>query len=189
MTRTLLCGILPLCFPMSALADSDWRFVDIEGSEHRPFEDERTSALVVVFISTDCPIANSYLPLLQRMATEGKKSGIRFLLVHPRTDVTTEQAREHARRFAVDVPVIIDADLAISRRLSAKATPEAFVLTAGQQTPVYRGRIDNRYAGYGRKRSVATSNDLADAIHAVTQGDLPKVPRTKAVGCLISYPK
>ncbi|MCR9201389.1 MAG: redoxin domain-containing protein [Planctomycetaceae bacterium] len=189
MMRTLLCGILLLCFQTSVLADTDWRFVDIEGSEHRPFEDDRTSAVVVVFISTDCPIANSYLPLLQRMANEGKESGIRFFLVHPRTDVTAEQAHEHARRFAVDVPVIIDRDLVISRRLLAKTTPEAFVLTAGQQTPAYRGRIDNRYAGYGRKRSVATSSDLADAIHAVAQGDLPQVRRTKSVGCLISYPK
>lgn len=167
--------------------EADWRFVDIEGRMHRPFEDPQTKAVVLVFISADCPVANSYQPLLQRLAAEQKAAGVRFYFVHPRRDLTVEQAREHAHRFGIDVPVVIDHDLAIAGRLSAKVTPEAFVLTKNRAVPAYRGRIDNRYAGYGKKRNAATTSELADALDAVANGRLPEVPSTKAVGCYISY--
>jgi hypothetical protein len=64
-----------------------------------------------------------------------------------------------------------------------------FVLIPDQANPVYQGRIDDRYADYGRKRNVTMNNELADALDAVVAGRPIKKPKTMAVGCFISYAK
>ena len=50
----------------SASAVPEWKFVDIMGREHLPLAVPETKAIVVVFITTDCPIANGYQPELSR---------------------------------------------------------------------------------------------------------------------------
>ena len=186
LTFMLILSMLP---SSSSASDPDavWEFTDIEGKTHRPFEDESTRGIVLVFISTDCPIANSYQPLLQRLANAHSKNGIRFFLIHPHPDLTVEQARRHASEFKVKTPVVIDSQQTISRRVGATITPQAFVVVRGQEEPVYQGRIDNLYAGYGKKRTSATTHDLADALDAVAANQPVARPKTKPVGCYISY--
>ena len=175
----------------SSAADpvTTWRFADIEGKLHKPFDDKSTRGIALVFTSTDCPIANSYQPLLQRLAEKHAENGVRLFMIHPSPELTVDQACKHAKDFKIKAPVVIDTDLSISRRVGARVTPEVFVFVRGQKEPVYQGRIDNRYAGYGRKRNVATTNELADALDAVVAGRPIKNPKTKAVGCFISYAK
>ena len=165
----------------------DRQFQDISGKIHRPFEDKSTLALVCVFISTDCPIANGYQPLLRQLEKQYRPKGIKFLLIHPHTDVSVEKARRHAQDFEIQTPVIIDADLSIARQFGAKITPEAFVFTRDSINPIYQGRIDNRYAGFGKKRRTTTSHDLNDAITAVISGKAPVARKTESVGCHIAF--
>ncbi len=47
------------------------------------------------------------------------------------------------------------------------------------------GRIDNRMEDITRRRNQATVFDLRDALDAVVRGQVPKVQRTRAVGCSI----
>ena len=161
--------------------------VDIDGKIHKPFEDESTRGLVLVFVSTDCPVANSYQPLLHRLADKYRQDGIRFFMIHPDPKITADDARHHAREFKIHSPVVIDEGQQISRRVGATITPQAFVFVRDQNHSIYHGRIDNRYAGYGKKRNAATTHDLADALDAVVAGVLPKTPKTNPVGCHISY--
>ena len=44
--------------------------IDLKGRMRRFGEDSRTEAIVVVFLSTQCPISNSYLPLLNRLSAQ-----------------------------------------------------------------------------------------------------------------------
>jgi len=140
----------------------DWQFTDIEGKLHKPFDDSTTRGVVLVFVSTDCPIANSYQPLLRRLDEQHKDSGVRFFQVHPHSQTSAEDARKHASEFRIISPILIDAEQSLAKRVGATVTPEAFVFLRGGNSPIYQGRIDNRYAGYGKKRRVATSNNLAD---------------------------
>jgi len=50
---------------------------------------------------------------------------------------------------------------------------------------VYRGRIDDQFAGLGKRRTVVTSHDLRDALEATLVGKPVPQPRTEAVGCPI----
>jgi thiol-disulfide isomerase/thioredoxin len=165
----------------------DWKLTDIDGNHHEPFDDESTSGLVLIFISTDCPIANGYQPLIKRLANEYQRDGVRIFMIHPSLTLSVEEARKHASEFGITTPVVIDTDQSIARRVGAKVTPQAFVFVPNQTHPVYQGRIDNVYAGYGKKRKVATTHDLADALEAVAAGRPVKNAETNAVGCFISY--
>ena len=42
----------------------------LDGSELSPFENPKVKACALVFVSTDCPIANAYLPLLEKLQSE-----------------------------------------------------------------------------------------------------------------------
>ena len=170
-------------------SDPTWELADIDGKIHKPFDDESTRGIALVFISTDCPIANSYQPLLQHLAEGYEKDGIRFFMIHPNPEVTADQVRKHASEFKIKSPVIIDSNQTISRRVGATVTPQAFVFARGQKTPIYQGRIDNLYAAYGKKRNVATTRDLAEALDAMVAGRPAKTSKTEAVGCFISYAK
>lgn len=183
-------GVLLWMNPLPASAtDLDWELVDIHRVTHDPFADESTRAIVLVFISPDCPIANSYQPLLRRLADEYEKVGVRFFQIHPTADVTIDQARKHAHEFGIKSPVILDSDQEITLQVGATVTPQAFVFARGRDQSVYEGRIDNLYAGYGKKRNVATTRDLGEALDAVVAGRLPSESKTEAIGCYISYTK
>lgn len=43
------------------------RLADVSGATHAPFEDDATKALALIFVSADCPIANSFQPTLQEV--------------------------------------------------------------------------------------------------------------------------
>lgn len=169
-------------------AETVWlnTFEDIHGKQHTVLNPPRDEVSVVVFITTDCPIANSYQPTLSRMAEQFSGQGVSFYLVHPSSRVTARAAKKHAEDFQLDSPIILDHSQVIAKHLSAKVTPEAFVIDDTGKTR-YRGRIDNLYAGFGKKRRQPTQHDLRDAITATLSDQSTVMRKTDAIGCRITY--
>lgn len=167
---------------------AEWTMTDVEGQKHQPFEDERTKAIVLVFVTTDCPIANYYQPTLSRLAEEYAKQGVRFFLLHADRDTKRAEAAEHAKQFKSKAPVVLDIDQTIAKRVDARVTPEAFLINRDGRT-VYRGRINDLYADYGKRRRKPTKHDLKDAVDSLLAGKKIEIPETKAIGCYIPYPK
>lgn len=165
----------------------DWQFTDIEGKLHKPFEAPSTRGMVLVFISTDCPIANSYQPLLRRLHDEYSEKGVRLFQVHADPQTSVETARKHATEYGIKSPILIDAEQSLARRVGATVTPEVVVLLGDENQAVYQGRIDNLYVGYGKKRQVASTNDLVDVLDRLVAGHVITPRRTKAIGCFISF--
>jgi hypothetical protein len=110
------CHVVALARQVETTKTEAWRLTDITGKTHTPFGDAATKAMVLVFISTDCPIANSYHPLLRELAHANRANGIYWCMIHPDPATTAEQASEHGRRFQIDTPIVIDHDQAIARR-------------------------------------------------------------------------
>jgi len=138
----------------------------------------------MIFVLTDCPIANSYLPEINRLHEEFATQGIELCIVQADPTTTAERARKHAAEYAIQPPVVLDADHVWARRAGATKTPEAVVFSPAGEI-LYRGRIDDRYVGLGQKRPAATTHDLGDALRAIVAGQAPPQPRTEAVGCYI----
>ena len=157
----------------------------VSGQKVQPFSDPSTVAAVLVFVSTDCPIANAYHPQLHQLEKEFGPRGVRFFLVHPTPGVAEAEIKAHAAEYELTLPIAIDSAQQLADFLDAKVTPEAFVIAAGSQDTVYRGAIDNVYADYGKKRPQATQSYLRDALDQLLQGQPIAVTETNPVGCFI----
>lgn len=165
---------------------SEFAFTDIDGGEHKlPCAMEKRG-LVLVFINTDCPIANAYHPTLRRLKEEFADAKFDFVMVHADADLKLEAARKHKSEYEITWPIVLDPGNRLARRVSAKVTPEAIVIDAKGEV-LYRGRIDDRHQTYGRKRPEPTVNDLRDTLRAISQGKPVPTPETKPVGCVIRY--
>lgn len=138
-------------------------------------------AAVVVFLTFDCPVSNSYLAELTEMA-RGHKD-VAFLGVCSAAADAAEVAK-NALAFQVGFPVLADPRQAVAAAFQAVTTPEAFVLDKNQVVR-YRGRIDDAYAARLKKNKSVTRHDLREALAEVVAGRPVSQPVTVAVGCPI----
>lgn len=164
-----------------------WQFESLDGNEIMPFNDPNVKAIVLVFIATDCPIANAYQPELAKIHQIYLKQGVQLLLIHPARDIDGETAKKHASEFQIEIPIVLDRELRIARRVHAEVTPEAIVIQRGVPSPVYRGAIDDQYVDYGKKRPVPGQRYLVNAIEDILANRPVSHPLTKPIGCFISY--
>jgi hypothetical protein len=160
---------------------------DTTGATHRPLEVKDAAGAVLIFIATDCPISNSYAPEINRICAEygGEGPGkFRFYLVHVDPDLAPEAAARHAHDFGYTCPVVLDTHHRLVEQLRAHVTPEAVVL--GPDGAVrYHGRIDDKWAGYGKARAEPTTRELRAALDAIRAGRAVPTPETEAIGCPI----
>ncbi|HSV14123.1 MAG TPA: thioredoxin-like domain-containing protein [Tepidisphaeraceae bacterium] len=141
------------------------------------------NATVCIFIAMDCPISNSYAPEINRIIAEYSPQGLSFKIVYCDADATPEAVAKHAKDYGYSCPIAQDPKHELAARLHATVTPEAVVLSARDDQPLYRGRIDDRYADVGKKRYEATRHDLRDALEAIVHDRAIEHPVTQAVGC------
>ena len=144
-----------------------------------------THAVVLFFTATDCPIANRYVPEVERLAKENLGAAVWF--VYPNPGDTAKEVLAHEARYAITGNVILDARQTLTHLAHATVTPEAavFVPEKSGLREVYRGRIDDRYVGLGKERPQAMHHDLEDALHAVLKGRPVPAAGGPAVGCSI----
>lgn len=157
---------------------------DTDGREHAPLQVATARAHLILFVSTDCPIANSYAPELRALAAEYEPRGIRLYVVHADRALAPARAREHATAYELPGTILLDPDHRLVRALGARTTPEAFVVT--HDGAVYRGRIDDAWEDLGRRRRVVRTRDLRAALDELLAGRPVSVPVTEPVGCVIS---
>ena len=139
---------------------------------------------VLVFVTTDCPIANRYAPEIQRLAARFAGQ-VEFKLVYPVPSDAEAAIREHVKKFGYTIAWARDPGQALVRQTGVTVTPEVAVIGAGG-TVVYRGRIDDRYIDFGRDRPQPTVRDLERALDAVVAGRPVPVAETRAIGCILS---
>ncbi len=157
--------------------------VDIKGNTHLQ-PNNTTLATVIVFTNTDCPIANAYHPTLKRLF-EDYKDDFDFLLVYANPQLTKEEAEQHINEYKIVWPAALDPDRDLQKRFDAKVSPEAFVIHNKGEV-LYRGRINDLFADFGKKRSKPTSEDLRNALASIRNSQPVIVTQTQAVGCRIN---
>lgn len=160
-----------------------WR--DIGGAKVDPMQLAGHKAAVLMFIMTDCPIANSYAPELNRIAADYRDKGVAFYIVYVDTQVSAAAIRKHFHDYGYRCAALMDPEHTLARRAGATISPEAVVIGA-HNTIVYRGRIDDRVIDFGKVRHVPNRRDLRLTLDAVLRGDPAPLARTKSVGCYIS---
>ncbi len=143
-----------------------------------------SNAVVLVFLSTTCPICNKYAPELKRLDADFSGKGVRMILVQIESDLTRKAAAAHAKEYGLPSPVALDPEHKLAKLTGAKTTPEAVVLSPAGKI-LYRGRIDDRFRELGTDSLNARRTDLRDALAEILAGKPVSTPETKSVGCFI----
>jgi hypothetical protein len=159
--------------------------VDLDGRSIEPLKAADAEATVFVFVRTDCPISNRYAPDIRRLRESFEGRGIVFWLVYVDPEQSAETLRAHLREYDYGVEALRDPGHRLVDRAGARVTPEVAVFGPEQEL-FYRGRIDDRYSGFGEARPHATRRDLEGALVAIVSGKRPSPATTDAVGCYIS---
>jgi peroxiredoxin len=163
----------------------DFRLRDTTGAVHTPAEWIGRKAVVLFFTTVDCPVANSYVPEMNRIRDAYAARGVLFLAVQADTTVAEPDVVRYARDFRYTFPVVLDPQQVLVRLTGASVTPQAAMVT-GDGRLLYLGRVDNRVEDFGSQRQTATVLDLRDAIDAALAGKPVAHPATKSIGCAIT---
>jgi peroxiredoxin len=170
--------------PLLLLAALSFHLQDTGGAWHDAAEWRGARAVVLAFISIDCPISNSYAPELQRVRADYSGRGIKFYAVQPDANRELEDDRKYVADFGYTFPLLLDPRQTLTRIAKASIMPQVVVLSSHGDI-LYSGRIDDRYVAIGNARYAATRNDLREALDAVLAGKPVAHPKTQAVGCVI----
>jgi thiol-disulfide isomerase/thioredoxin len=141
-------------------------------------------AVVVLFLSFDCPVSNSYAPLLAELAGAYAGRQVAFLAINSSDDGDAAQIAKRAAEFKLPFPVLKDDNHVAADAFKAEIVPAAFVLDHNFVLR-YRGRIDNAYAARLRKNAQTTQHDLRQALDELLAGKDVTEPATRVVGCPI----
>jgi hypothetical protein len=168
---------------------------DIDGHDVTSISAHDTKYVVAIFVATDCPISNRYLPLLVRLSKQFAARSVRLWLVYPNAGDTLASVRVHQSQYpaAASLPQLIAPDSRFLAHAKVHVTPEAAIFHADlppggsimSQPVLWHGRIDDRYLTFGTQRPAATRHDLADALNAALAGRQPTAPPAPPVGCAI----
>jgi peroxiredoxin len=157
---------------------------DVHGADHKPLAAAGQKATVFFFVLSDCPIANSYAPEINRLVADYTARGVRSYVVYVEDDLSTTAARQHAQDHEFKFPALLDPKHRLVKFAQVTVSPEVAVL-APDNTVLYRGRIDDRAAAFGKRRVTPSKRDLRLALDAILDGKPVATPITKAVGCYI----
>ena len=182
----ILCGLALLVSAGRSVAEATnpppVRVLNLDGLSIDPFRTTAARLKVFFFVSTECPIANRYAPEVRRFCEKFGAQGVDFALVYCDADTTPAAIRQHLKEYRYPCAALRDPKQALARLAHIQVTPECAVFNAAGQL-LYHGRIDNRYADFGRARPEPTQRDLQDALAAALVGRAPAGTNQPAVGC------
>jgi peroxiredoxin len=169
---------------LSAETQIGFTLRDSTGAIHTATEWQQRGAVVLLFISSDCPISNRYAPTINALVKEYVPANTAFYAVQSDPDITAEAARQYAQEYGFQFPVLLDPYQTIASRYSVLVTPTA-VVVSGRGELLYRGRIDDRAVDLGKWRNTARKQDLRDAIANVLVSKAVGRPFPDAIGCFL----
>jgi thiol-disulfide isomerase/thioredoxin len=132
---------------------------------------------VVLFLSSECPCSDSYIPEIKRLSELYSGKGVRFVGVHSNHKESLADAQKYFTAKASGLEVIYDHEQLILEKFKALKAPHAFVVRNRDLRVIYHG-------GIGSTRNADSKMELY-LQRALEQGDQPKPSYTKTLGCLI----
>lgn len=157
---------------------SDFELKTLDGSPV-DFSALKGSTTVVMFISVQCPVSNSYNERMNALYRDYAAKGVRFIAINANRTESPAQVSEHAREHSFGFPVYKDQNNVVADKFGATVTPETYVIDSSG-TLRYHGSIDD-----SMNASRVTTNRLRLALDAVLAGREPPQAETKAFGCSI----
>jgi peroxiredoxin len=157
---------------------------DTQGATHTAAEWAGRKAVVLYFVTIDCPVGNSYVPEMNRLREAYAARGVAFYAVQADPAVAEREVVGYARDYHYSFPLLLDPAQTLVRHVNATVTPQAAVLTP-EGKMLYLGPVDNRVEDFGKQRPRATESYLRQVLDAVLSGKTVAVGGHKSIGCAI----
>jgi peroxiredoxin len=159
-------------------------FTDAAGKTSYLHDLKDKKAIVLVFLSFECPVSNTYMQPLADLGAELASQNVAFVGLTTNQEETPADVVRQAKEFKLNFPVYLDKRLAAVDAVAATHTPEVFVLD-GDFVLRYRGRIDNTFYARLKKNPFVTSYDLRQALGELLSERPVSTPTTEPIGCPI----
>jgi peroxiredoxin len=152
---------------------------DYNGKSHSLTDYKNSKVIVLMFISTKCPVSNSYNEKMKDLYDNYHSKDIEFIGINSNKAEDIDNIKEHAEDHNFKFTILKDWNNVIANRLDAQVTPEIYVLDSDFEI-LYHGRIDD-----SRGAGQAKNNDLKNALNEILSGKKVAVQKTRAMGCTI----
>lgn len=152
---------------------------DYNGKLHSLSDYKNSKAIVLIFVSTQCPVSNAYNERMAKLYSQYKNKNVKIIGINSNKAETAEEIKKHAAEKNLQFAILKDENNIVADKFEASSTPEAYVLN-GNLEVVYHGRIDDN-----RKAEDVQTSDLSVAIDEILAGKEVSNPKTKAFGCSI----
>ena len=140
---------------------------------------------VYVFLSPECPLSENYTLTLSKLKKEFESGDIKFHFVFPGMFYPRPQIEQFVMVYGLSESSIhYDPAYQLRDYCKATITPEVFVIDQ-LGVILYRGAIDNWAITLGKQRQVITKHYLFDALSQLSDNQVVKLNKTRAVGCII----
>jgi len=157
---------------------------DTLGSVHTPSEWATHKAVVLFFVTIDCPIGNSYVPEMNRLRDAYASRGVAFYAVQADPTVREADVAKYAKDYHYSFPLLLDSQQVLVRHANATITPQTAILAPDGKL-LYLGPIDNRVVDFGKSRPRATESYVRQDLDALLEGKPVPVAAQHSVGCSI----
>jgi peroxiredoxin len=152
---------------------------DYNGKEHSLSDYKNSTAIVIMFVATECPVSNAYNSRMEDLFKEYNPKNISFLGINSNKAESVEMIKEHAEENGLTFTILKDKNNVIADEFEASSTPEVYVLN-GEYEILYHGRIDN-----SKNEADVVTQDLKNALDEILAGKEVTNKTTKAFGCSI----
>ncbi len=165
--------------PAIGVAAPDFQLTTIDG---KPFSlasvAKAHKAVVIMFVSTQCPYSNAYNEEMRDMANAYASKGVLFVGINSNKTEDAAKAVAHAKANGHTFPIMKDPSNKIADLYDAQRTPEVYVVDSTGKLR-YHGRITENH------EDAASSPDLKNALDSLLTGKTVAKTVTKAFGCTI----
>jgi peroxiredoxin len=185
--RRHLVGLLALALTTGALAETpaigaaapDFKLTTLDGKAFSLASAAKAQkAVVLMWISTQCPYSNAYNAQMKDLANAYASKGVLFVGINSNKTEDASKAVSHAKVNGHSFPILKDPDNKVADLYNAQRTPEVFVVDS-QGKVRYHGRITADH------EDPASSPDLKNALDEMLAGKPVARTETKAFGCTI----
>lgn len=153
---------------------------DYNGKKVQLSDFKDSKAVVLIFISTQCPVSNAYNERMAALYNDYKEKKIAVVGINSNKAETPDEIKEHAAEHSFGFPILKDVNNVIADKLEANHTPEIYIVHPTTLTVLYHGRIDD-----SQRIAKVKTNDLRAALDEIVAGKEITVKETKAFGCTI----
>jgi len=168
---------------------TDFKLKNVDGKMISLASYKDAKGFIVVFTATHCPFSKAYKDRINALNEKYKSKGFPVIAINPTNPAiyeadSYENMQILAKKKGFTFPFLLDVGQKIYPQYGATNTPHFFVLekTSQGNKVAYIGAMDDN----AQNPSAVTKRYVEDAVDALLSGRLPKVTKTKAIGCGIS---